>query len=655
MLKLLRLMHHRLKLRGWIALALIVACMLSAPQVWSSRVVTESRAAFHLKRARAHVASREFDQARARFRAGLRLQPGNAEARRQLAAMEIGLGNWELASLEFQSLTELHPEDPDGWVGLAHLMTKNGGSLEAPELILDKAIDAAPKRADAHSMRGEIRLRLGRYHGARLDAEAAVAEAPKDAASWALLVRSTARSRGAKPGIEAANRGIAAVGRDPALLLPMASLLADLGRTREALSILEELAGASSESDRAGNEQLARALRAAVESSGPIKPSLLSELTERGLGPAPALPRRLRPDAHVDLGNVGAFTREHWPGRLAQTRQELETQLRQQNWREAERIVESAGRTYPQTVFAPFLAGILDLARAKPDEAETHFSEAMAVSPRFPTVAAALARTWSRKRGAGFAGDQLMRLAARDPQFAFARYMAARAYVEAHDPIQAEAALRRGLQLQPDSPVPYQHLTDYYFGLDRTAEALAICQQGLDRFPQALDLQIMLAQISAALGNPGEAARIYEAVLSRRPDLDLIHYKLAMLLASQDKDQSLWLLALQLAQPLQSDRPSDPLMLDTLGWVNYRAGKTGRAREFLAAAVKGAPDDPSVHFHLAAVYLEERNMDLARTELKAALDSPRPFPERLEALRLLRENAAASTPKGKARTSSAGH
>jgi predicted Zn-dependent protease len=96
-------------------------------------------------------------------------------------------------------------------------------------------------------------------------------------------------------------------------------------------------------------------------------------------------------------------------------------------------------------------------------------------------------------------------------------------------------------------------------------------------------------------------------------------------------------------------------MLDTLGWVHYRAGKTGRAREFLAAAVKGAPDDPSVHFHLAAVYVREGNMDLARSELKAALDSPRPFPERLEALRLSRENLPSSTPNGKARTSSTGH
>ena len=255
---LLRLMHARLKLRGWIALCLIVAAVVWLLQVLPSRFVPERRAVLNLEGAQAHLASGEFDQARAEFRAALRLQPGNAEARRQLATMELRLDNWELAFLEFRSLTELHPEDPDGWIGLANLLVKSG-LLEAPEAALDKAIEAAPKRADAHSLRGEIRFRLGRYYGAHLDAQAAVAEAPKDAASWVLLVRSTARSSGADAGIEAANRGIAAVGQDPALLLPLSYLLSERGRPGEAVKILEQIAGATSGSDSPRNAQVALA------------------------------------------------------------------------------------------------------------------------------------------------------------------------------------------------------------------------------------------------------------------------------------------------------------------------------------------------------------------------------------------------------------
>ena len=528
--------RDRLKIRGWIALCLIVAAAVGLPRVFSSRFVSQRRAALSLTRAQAHLAAGELDRARSELRAALRLQPGNGDARHQLAILELRLGNPELAFLEFESLTELRPEDPNGWIGLADLMVK-GGLLEAPEAALDKALAAAPERADAHSLRAEIRFRLGRYHGARLDAQAAGADASK---------------------------------------------------------LLEQS------------------------------------------GSAPVPSSRVRAEAQSGRDKLAALAREHWPGRLAQMRRALEVHLRQQNWTAAERVVESARRTYPEGAFAPFLAGILELARGDADEAEKYLSESLTSAPRSPVVATALAKTWSRKKGAAFAGEQLMRLAERDPGFAFARSMAARAYMDARDPIQAEAALRRGLVLQPDSPLPYQHLADHYLDVDRSTDALSVLQEGLDRLPRDLDLQMTLAQVSADLGKAKDAIRIYDDVLSRRPDLDLVEYRVGALLASQDEKGASSKRLLQIVRRLQSDRPSDPLLLDDLGWAHYRAGDTNRARALLQAAVNGAPDEPRPHFHLAALYAREEKADLARGELKAALDSKRPFPERLEAMRLLR-------------------
>ncbi len=561
-------MRRRLpRLPFWIALCAIAAIALLLPQVWGSRFVTGRRAAHHLDRGRAHLASREFEQARAELRASLRLQPDSVEARRQLAAMELGLGNWELAFLELESLGALHPEDPECWIALADLMVKRGW-LEAPEAALDRALEAAPGRADAHALRADLRFRLGRYHGARVDAEAALASAPE-------------------------------------------------------------------KSDIARNAQLTLT-RVALRTGGPSTPAKDADV------PALAAPRRLRDDGQIDVGSLGAWMREAWPGRLGATRQQLEAQLRQQGWTEAQRIVDSARRAFPGSVFAPYLAGILELTRGNVDEAERQLSEALIVAPRNPTVVAALARTWSRKKNAAFAGERLMWLAERDRSFALARYLAARAYVEARDPIHAEAALRRGLELQPDSAVPYQHLADYYFGLDRAPEALGICEQGLERFPRDLALRMMLAEISASVRRIGDAARAYETVLSARPDLDIVEYRLAMLLGSQEDDHSLGQRAAQILHDLQGDMPSDPLLVDVLGWLRYRAGDMRRARELLEAAVKNVPEEPRPRFHLAAVYAHEGKRDLARRELNAALGSGRPFAERFDALRMLRDDRASS-------------
>src|SRR6266852_3770739 len=480
-----------LKLRGWIASSLTLAAVVGLPRVLSSRFVSERRAALSLRRAQAHLASRELDEARDELRVALRLQPGNAEARQQLAALELGMGNRELAFLALESLTELHPENPDGWIGLADLLMK-GGLLEAPEAALDKAIAAAPGRADAHLLRADIRFRLGRYYGARLDAQAAEG----------------------------------AGGRVEALLAKLDAALA------------------------------------------------------RGLAPVPSRP--FHAEAESGQRKLAALAREHWPGRLAQMRQALDLQMRQQDWTAAQQVVESARRTYPDGAFAPFLAGILELARGDPEEAERYLSESLEFAPRSPVVATALAKSWSRRKGAAFAGERLMRLAERDPGFAFARSMAARAFMDARDPIRAEGAVKRGLESQPDSPVPFLSLADYYREVDRGADGLSTLRQGLVRFPDDPDLQMMAAQVSADLGDAQEAIRIYDDVLSRRPDLDLVEYK------------------------------------------------------------------------LAALYARENRAGLARSELEAALDSKRPFPERLEAMRLYRAYSSASTPTKAAGSNSPG-
>ena len=553
-------------LRGWIALCGTATALLLLALLWSSRFVSSRRAAFHLDQARTHLASADLPRARAELLASLRLQPDGVPARRQLAAMELGQGEWELAFLELESLTERHPEDAESWTALADLMVKRGW-LEAPEAALDRALEADPQRAEPHAMRADLRFRLGRYHGARVDADTALASAaaPPD------------------------------VGRSARLTLSRVVL-----RTGGALA--------------PGTEDV----------------------------PAPAAPRRSRDDAQIDVGGLGAWSREAWPGRLGEMRRQLDARIRQQSWTEARGIVDSAHRAYPGGVFAPYLGGILELARGDAEEAERQLSEALAAAPRNPAVVAALARVWSRKKNAAFAGEQLLKLAERDRSFALARYLAARAYVEARDPIHAEAALRRGLELQADSPVPYQHLADYYFGLDRSPEALAVCQQGLERFPRNLALRMMLAQISASVGRTAEAARAYETVLAARPDLDIVEYRLAMLLASQE-DEQVWVQRVaQLLQDLRDDRPSDPLLVDVLGWLHFRAGDGDRARDLLQAAVKNVPEEPRPHFHLAVLYAREGRRDLARPELDAALASGRPFAERLEALRMLREEPAPS-------------
>jgi predicted Zn-dependent protease len=556
--------------------------VVGARWAMESRFVAERRSELHLRRARAAVAARAYDEARSEFRSALRLSPGDLAARRELAAMELGLGRTELAFVEYQSLTEMHPEEPAGWIRVAELMRRSG-LLEAPEAALDKAIEAAPRNAEAHLARGQIRFRLGRYRGAVDDARAAVDADPANADAWQLLVTATARAEGPSAGVEIARQAPGTVS------------------------------------------------------------SRLDLATDSTLAAPPAPPRRLRPDAQIDRGNLGAWTREYWPGRMGEIRKSFEAQLQKRDWTEAQRLVDAASSEFPGSAFGPFLAGLLALHRGDLEQAGPLLSAALEIAPRSPVLVATLGRVWSAKGGAAFAAGQLMTLASRDPKLSLARYMAARAYVEAGDPIRAEAALRRGLELQPDSPVPYQHLTDYEFGIDRVPEGLEVAREGVARFPQATDLQMMLGQIEAALGQRRPAIQTYETLLSRRPDLDLARYRLAVLLAPQS-DPALRARFLQTLALLRNDRPSDPQLLDALGWMQHQAGHDAEARVLLETAVEHSPDDPSARFHLGSVLLALGDTTRGRQELQRAVDSPRQFPERLEAMRLVQQEP----PRGRA-------
>jgi predicted Zn-dependent protease len=704
-----RVKWHRLGRRTWLLLGLLVAGSLGVFAWVRSGALTELRARHVARGGEALLGENDPAGARLKFREALRLDPDLPGVRLRLAELERKLGDWELAFLEYQTMTEMHPEDPDGWLGLADLMVRTG-LVSAPEAALDSAIEANPRRADAHRMRAAMRFELGRYHGALRDAELAVGAEPGEVASWDLLVRSTARSKGPAAGLEAATRAVKSVGPKPILLRAQAWLLADSGRAPEALTLLDQQIQAGDDpawrrtlarvQARAGNLPAARtqverilsgapldeemlALRSVLDAAeghvdaavrgledasqrlprGPLLAELRSELQAAGkdrakidavvarslateLGPPPAPAARVRAEAWMKATDPGIATREHWPGRLAQTRQALEGRLRQQDWAGAEGIVDSVHLKYPGTVFAAFVGGILELARGRAEEARNQLLASLHASPRSPVVVAALAKAWSREKGATYAGDQLMRLAEADPGFAMARYVASRAYLDGREPGQAEAVLQRGLTGDPASTPTYRHLSLFYLEVDRAPEAADVCRRGHDQFPQAVSLQTMLAELQLKLGRPEEARRLLEELVSRRPDLDLVEYRLAELLASEERQGGSSRRSSELLADLGGDRPSDPALLDQLGWLAASAGETARARELLEASVSAAPEEPSPRFHLASVYARESKMDLSRAgaggrpRIRTAVPRATRGPEAAQGLKVAASTAA---------------
>lgn len=496
--------------------------------------------------------------ARGDYRTALRWNVYNAQARLQLARLELDQRQPEHAYLELRTLTELQPQLASAWIELAQLM-QTRGLLEEPEAALTQALEAEPANADALKLRGTLRYHLGAHYSAALDMRRWFATQP------------------AKPE----------------------------------------------------NTEVKARLEAAL-----ARPADLPALLRGLLPPAPGSTsptRSARDEERFD----GGLPRERWPGQLALLRQQLQAALQKQDLKAAQALAAQARQAYPDTIYGPWLQGIVQLAQRDHAAAEHSLHQALALAPRSQLVITGLTKIWVQTKGADYAGAQLLKMAEADPELGFALRMAAVAYLKGRQPAKAEAALRRGLQRHAQSPKPYRELARFFLELDRAGDALFFCDQGLQRAPQDAPLLGLRARIAAQLKDKDGAIAAYEKHLAAQPDSQDSRAALARLLVTHE-DQAARTRALYLLATLEVDAPANASVQGAIGWVYAQAGQTASALQWLKLAALNAPDDPAIRYHLASAYAQGKDVTAAKAELKRALDSERPFAERLEAQRLAR-------------------
>jgi len=108
----------------------------------------------------------------------------------------------------------------------------------------------------------------------------------------------------------------------------------------------------------------------------------------------------------------------------------------------------------------------------------------------------------------------------------------------------------------------------------------------------------------------------YREVLKRRPDEPISANNLAYSLATRRNAPKE---ALPFAQRAVAAAPQNPGFLDTLAWIEHLLGDHGHASDHIAAAVRGAPQNPGIRLHAAVVYLGADKKDAAQVELQEAL------------------------------------
>jgi len=180
---------------------------------------------------------------------------------------------------------------------------------------------------------------------------------------------------------------------------------------------------------------------------------------------------------------------------------------------------------------------------------------------------------------------------------------------------EAVVALEETRRLAPNDPTVLRSLS---LAQTRTGDRAAAAETAgrLYRAVPRSDMAAFYAARLRANGQDAEAAAVYREVLSTDPEDVLALNNLADLLADGGELEE----AEQLARRANAAMADNPILMDTLAWVQHRQGAHAAALATLDRAVAMAPQTAVIHYHrgLALAGLG-RNAE-ARRALREAMD-----------------------------------
>ena len=208
-------------------------------------------------------------------------------------------------------------------------------------------------------------------------------------------------------------------------------------------------------------------------------------------------------------------------------------------------------------------------------------------------------------------------------------------YLSVNQPDKALDAYQKAQDLDPDNPQSYAMSAMILTKQGKTDQAIAEYKDLLAKQPKAIGAYMGLGSIYEQTGKRDLAKDAYTKILAIKPDFAPAANNLAWMIA-ESKDPDLGE-ALRLAMTAKQQQPDDPHIIDTLGWVHYKRGSFGLARNEFTQAVQKQAEMPVLRYHLALALYGEGKKQEAIKELEKALAQDKPFQEKDEAAATLQK------------------
>lgn len=169
--------------------------------------------------------------------------------------------------------------------------------------------------------------------------------------------------------------------------------------------------------------------------------------------------------------------------------------------------------------------------------------------------------------------------------------------------------IQAGIKSRDDHPPFYALYASFLDDTKQYKKGVEMLKQAAVKFPDHAQLQYFLGNMEDRLGNKEATISAMQKVL----EIDGNHVQALNYLAFTyaELGQNLEM-AEKLVRQATELQPNDGYILDTLGWVLFKRGKTGEAIRILEAAYKIQPDESIIAEHLGDAYYHHQMPEKAK-------------------------------------------
>lgn len=586
----------------------------------------------HIDLARAYYAANDPASAEKVLKDALASNPRSAEAMLALGDFQTTIGKPNQAEITYKKALDLAPENETAYMKLASFYQRIGKWAEV-ETSLQKLSTLKPQNETPHILLGDFYAWSGQQDKAFASYQRALEVSPSSLAARDKVIAhylDTGNTREAegkvKDILQKNDKDLMGRFFDARLLLAKK-------KTDDAISLLQGVA--KDEPQFAGaqyflgvaflDKRQPGQARAALMEAVKLNPNLAEART--------ALAALYLAEGSSDLAIEQAQAAIQINPRNVQAAIIVgDAYLRKGDTAKSKQVFEAIAKALPKEPVGPYRLGLVAHAEKNDAKALAFFEEALT---RRPTAIEPIAEIALIKKAQGKAQEARERVIHQlevAPKNPLLHNLLGQLWMQEKNGDQAETAFKKAIDLDHSFLAPYMNLGQAYQLSGKTDQALKEFETVLAKDPQAIKAHMLLGIIYESRKDFDKARERYETVLKLNPQFAPAANNLAWDIAERGGNLDM---ALSYAQTAREQKPDDPQIADTLGWVYYKKNAFLLAVGLLKEAAEKLPTQPIVLYHYGMAQHKNGDATAAKKALQAALKLNQNFPGSDEAKKVL--------------------